>query len=38
MTKLYKLDISKKKISNQDTIISRKSSFGTTDSETIDIY
>ena len=29
MTKLY---------SNQDTIISRKSSFGTTDSETIDIY
>lgn len=36
MNKLYKLDISKKKISNQDTIISRKSSYRTTDSEIIE--
>ena len=36
MTKLYKLDISKKKIADQETIISRKSTFGTTDSETIE--
>ena len=36
MAKLYKLDISKKKIADQETTISRKSTFGTTDSETID--
>ena len=36
MTKLYKLDISKKKMADQETTISRKSTFGTTDSETID--